>query len=326
MLRLQKLFLILSVLLGVITFCVGGCYLYILHHFDKPGPLKNPVIVLVEKGSGISDIATQLRYSQVISDVNIFTAGVWIEGETRSLKAGEYKFLPGISPRKVMNNLLKGNVIEHTITFPEGITSAAIITQMKSTNTLIGEVKTLPNQGSLLPETYSYRHGYSRGLLIKRMKIAMEVLLDELWSKRVKDLPFDNPMQALILASIVEMETGIASERAIIAGVFINRLKLGMPLQSDPTVIYAITEGKRILGRKLLRSDLNIDSPFNTYRKRGLPPEPITNPGREALFATLNPAITDAIYFVADGSGGHAFSTNLNEHRRNVARWRALRK
>ena len=183
-----------------------------------------------------------------------------------------------------------------------------------------------PAEGRVLPETYSYRLGNSRDAVVERMTAAMRDLLAELWAGRAADLPFDRPMEAVILASIVEKETSRSAERARIAGVFINRLRKGMRLQSDPTVVYGLTDGRGPLGRSLTRRDLETDHPYNTYKIKGLPPEPICNPGRASLEAVLHPMVTDALYFVADGTGGHVFAKTLAEHNRNVARWRRLRK
>ena len=210
------------------------------------------------------------------------------------------------------------------MTIPEGVTSADIGRLLESAEALAGDVAEIPPEGALLPETYFYRRGDSRTDLLHRMEAGMHRLMAELWPNRAEKLPFDTPEQALGLAAIVEKETALAAERPQVAGVFVNRLRKDMRLQSDPTVIFAVTGGEAPLGRPLSKDDLAADSPFNTYRHKGLPPRPIAHPGRESLAAVLNPMATEALYFVADGSGGHVFAATLAEHNINVARWQKL--
>jgi UPF0755 protein len=205
------------------------------------------------------------------------------------------------------------------------LSSAEIIALLESAEGLTGEIGDIPPEGTLLPETYHFSYGDARADIVARMKAGVSEAIEALWPKRRADLPLKSPEEAIVLASIVEKETGVAEERPMVAGVFVNRLERGMPLQSDPTVIYALTMGKAPLGRKLAKPDLEADSPFNTYRYKGLPPAPIANPGRAALEAVANPSRTDELYFVADGTGGHVFSSTLEEHNQNVARWRRIR-
>ena len=304
---------------------IAAAYFYVNDRFDRPGPLLTSAEVVLPPGRGAFQIADTLYQAGVLADPNIFSAGVWLEDASGALKAGEYAFEPGMSPREVMVKLVAGAVIERSLTVPEGLSSAAVLALINAESALKGEFTDLPPEGSLLPETYQYRWGDTRASLVRRMRAGMQDVLAQLWPNRAHDLPVTTPEQAIILASIVEKETAMARERPMVASVFINRLRQDMPLQSDPTVIYALTLGTRDLGRALNRSDLRIDSPFNTYRVRGLPPAPIANPGRESLAAVLNPVTSDALFFVADGSGGHAFAKTLAEHNRNVARWRRIR-
>lgn len=220
--------------------------------------------------------------------------------------------------------LVDGRTVVHRVTVPEGLTSVEIVAIVAASEVLEGAVPPPPVQGALLPETYHVARGDERAAVIGRMAEAMNEALARLWPTRAPDLPLASPAEAVILASIVEKETGIAAERAKVAGVFYNRLALGMPLQSDPTVVFALTDGKMPLGRALTRDDLAIDDPYNTYKVNGLPPGPIANPGLASLEAVLKPEATDALYFVADGTGGHAFARTLDEHNRNVAKWRKL--
>jgi len=221
--------------------------------------------------------------------------------------------------------LIQGDTVARRLTLAEGLTNHEILRVVSEAEALVGPVPKIGREGTLLPETYHYAYGDTREAVIGRMQQAMRELVDDLWPHRAPDLPFDTAEQAVVLASIVEKETAIAEERARVAGVFVNRLRRGMRLQSDPTVVFAVTNGAGPLGRRLTREDLSTDSPFNTYRIKGLPPAPIANPGRASLEAVLRPAATDDLYFVADGNGGHAFAKTLKEHQENVRRWRQIR-
>lgn len=303
--------------------CIAG-WLYLDSSFDSANGGGARKTVALAPGSGVWGIAEALYAAGVVDDPNVFAVGVWQSGQSAALKAGEYEFPPGVTPRQAMEIVIAGKILEHRVTVPEGLTSVDIVRLLEATEALAGEVTEIPPQGALLPETYFFRRGDNRSDLIHRMQAGMHDAIAELWPNRADDLPFDTPEQAVVLASIVEKETALAAERAQVAGVFVNRLRKGMRLQSDPTVIFAVTGGQETLGRPLSKADLALDSPFNTYRRKGLPPQPIAHPGRESLAAVLNPMATDALYFVADGSGGHAFATTLAEHNRNVARWRKL--
>ncbi|WP_282609634.1 endolytic transglycosylase MltG [Pelagibius sp. Alg239-R121] len=294
--------------------------------FERPGPLRAETIVNVPLGSGLDAIAMLLEKDGVIEDERIFRVGVRIVGKARSLKAGEYAFPAGVSMRDAMNVLASGATVVRRLTIAEGLTSREAVALIDAAEGLEGEVDTVPPEGSLLPETYHYRRGDSRQDIVKRMRVARDDMLSELWAVRAEKLPIKTPEEALVLASIVEKETGIPDERGLVAGVFVNRLRKGMRLQSDPTVTYGLTLGERPLGRNLTRNDLKKPTPYNTYVIDGLPPSPIANVGRAALEAVLNPVKTSYLYFVADGTGGHAFAKSLKEHNRNVAKWRKIKK
>jgi UPF0755 protein len=246
-------------------------------------------------------------------------------GRDRDLRAGEYAFPARATPQGVIAMLAKGETVARRLTVAEGLTVSEIFDLLQSTEALVGDLPPPPEEGSLLPETYFYAYGDARVGLVRRMEEAMRATLDDLWSRRAEGLPFRTRREALILASIVDKETGVADERDKVAAVFINRLRRGMRLQADPTVIYGLTEGDGALGRELNRVDWEHDSAYNTYQVDGLPPGPIGNPGRASIEAVLRPANVDYLYFVADGSGGHAFARTLAEHNRNVAQWRKIK-
>ncbi|MGK9167026.1 endolytic transglycosylase MltG [Inquilinus limosus] len=313
------------VFLVVLAAVVAGGVAWFLHAYRSPGPLTAPVTLVVERGSGLTAIAAQLEAAGVIENRWVFLAGIALEGGDRSLKAGEYAFAPGTSPVGAADLLARGSNVSHKITIPEGLTSAEIVALVQAEPLLSGEVGETPTEGALLPETYQFIRGDTRAAVIERMRKAMRQEEEALWAKRANGLPFKTVQDAVTLASIVEKETGVPAERPVVASVFLNRLEAGMPLQSDPTVIYALTEGRKPLGRALTRADWKLDSPYNTYLVPGLPPGPIANPGRDSLAAVLNPAVTSYYYFVADGSGGHVFARTLEEHNRNVADWQKRR-
>jgi len=310
---------------GVILLAAVLVVLYGLDRFEQPGPLEADTIVLVPRGAGVETISRRLAQEGVIDDPFIFRVGVWLSGATRELQAGEYLFLIGTSMRGAMDVLRAGKPFTRRLTLPEGLTSAEAVVLIRDAEALEGTTGVTPPEGSLLPETYAYVRGDLRTDLVRRMQRSLDETLDDLWRKRAPDLPLKNKREAIILASIVEKETGAPEERPMVASVFINRLRADMRLQSDPTVAYGITGGSGPLGRALTRQDLQTPSPYNTYLNDGLPPGPISSPGRAAIEAVLNPAETDYLYFVANGSGGHAFSKTLAEHNRNVDKWRKLR-
>jgi UPF0755 protein len=301
-----------------------------VHHYLSDGALEESTIVVIERGNGVSAIAQKLEAEGVISQPVLFkVAGRFGE----SLKAGEYQFPARVSMAEAIRMMRDGEVFDRKITIPEGYTSYQIVKLLNARDDLEGSISEadVPAEGSLLPNTYHFVGGETPQDIIARMQAAMTKTLDELWEGRADNLPVKTKEEALILASVIEKETGVPKERARVAGVFVNRLKRGIALQTDPTVIYAITkgkiqdEGKGPLGRRLLSKDLQIESPYNTYKNAGLPPGPIANPGRDSIAAALNPEEHDYIFFVADGTGGHVFAKTLAEHNRNVANWRKVR-
>ncbi len=320
--KLVRLFLLLLVPAAGLA---GGAAYWGHARFHEPGSAPAPTAVVIDSGLGVRAIADKLAAAGVIDEPLIFAAGVRVYGQGRPLRAGEYAFPARLSMREVMQQLMDGATIVHRLTIPEGLTAAEIVALVAAAPDLEGAVPAaIPADGTLLPETYFYSKGDARAQLLARMATAMSDALAELWPRRDGAVPLTTPAQAVILASIVEKETGVAAERPRVASVFFNRLDRGMPLQSDPTVIYALTDGKGRLDRGLTRADLQVADPYNTYVNAGLPPGPIANPGRASLEAVLNPDETDDLYFVADGNGGHAFAETLDEHNRNVAAWRKL--
>ena len=287
------------------------------------GPLSQDKVILVERGSGVRRIAEKLYSEQVIYSRPLFTAGVLLAGHRSELKAGEYAFNTGQSMVSVISELVRGQILIRQLIIPEGLTVQRVIKMLNDAPSLQGPpITDYPPEGSLSPETYYYSWGDERSLILNRMKSGQSNLIKSLWENHDKSLPLLDEKQAITLASIVEKETAKPEERARIAGVFYNRLRLGMKLQSDPTVIYAMTNGWGLLDRPLWRSDWKNPSPFNTYAVDGLPPGPIANPGRAALEAVFHPEKNDYLYFVADGTGGHAFAATLDEHNRNVINWK----
>lgn len=300
-------------------------FFFLSDRFTAPGPLVESVIVIIPSETGLSGIAALLSRSGVIDSTLVFILGVRYEAATRELRAGEYAFSAHVSGRGAMDILRSGDTVARRLTIPEGLNNFQIVNLLWATEGLQGNIPPLPGEGMLLPETYHFSWSDTREDVVLRLNQAMKKTLREVWNQRASGLPLKNLQEALILASIVEKETAVAEERPHIAAVFLNRLRRGMRLQSDPTVVYDLTNGKGALGRPLTREDLKQETPSNTYVIDGLPPTPISNPGRQALQAVLHPAASDDLYFVADGSGGHVFSKTLAEHNRNVARWRKVR-
>ena len=314
----------LATILLVLGGLAGAAAFYAKTAFERPGPLAERRIFSVERGMSTPDIARQLKQAGVIGDDKVFLAMAYVTGNHARMRAGEYSIPERASMAQVMNLIVSGKELVYKVTVPEGWTTAQVIERVSAHENLEGEISGVPAEGAILPETYVFRRGMTRDRLIEKMEAAQEELFDELWKKRDPHLPFDTKEEALILASIVEKETAIPAERSLIAAVFINRLRKKMRLQSDPTIIYGITKGKTKLDRPILKSDIVARTPYNTYRISGLPPTPIANPGKESIAAVLNPADSKALYFVADGSGGHVFAETLEEHRKNVRKWRAV--
>ena len=303
----------------------AGGFLWLSGQYEKPGPLTEETTVVVPKGAGVQAIAQTLADAGVIDSPLVFRAGARIQDVDAALRAGEYAFPAGISAADVVALLSSGKTVVRRMTVPEGLTTAQVLELVAETPGLTGSVGPPPGEGTLLPETYHFSLGDSRADLIARMREAMEAELDKAWAARAPGLPLETPAQAVVLASIIEKETAVDAERRRVAAVFINRLRKDMLLQSDPTTIYAVTAGSGPLNRPLTRKDLAVESPYNTYVSPGLPPGPIANPGSASLAAALNPIESNEFYFVADGTGGHAFARTLEQHERNVARWRKIR-
>jgi UPF0755 protein len=321
---LIRLFIFLLVVNFLVAGAAGAGYFWLLWQADQPGPLQGERVILIERGAGVSSISSELEATGVVTDRRIFRALARVTESERSLKAGEYRFPAQISMAGVIEKLERGDVVLHTITIAEGLSVAQVMDILSSSELLSGELNSVPDEGSLLPETYSVIRGDDREGLVTRMQAAQQDLLDELWPNRAPNLPFNTREEAIILASVVEKETAIPDERARVAAVFVNRMRKGMRLETDPTIIYGLTGGYP-LGRGLRRSELNDDKNlFNTYRHDGLPPTAIANPGRDSIRAVLNPITSDDLFFVADGTGGHIFARTYAEHRRNVAQWRQI--
>ncbi|BDG73881.1 endolytic transglycosylase MltG [Roseomonas fluvialis] len=311
--RLITLVLMLAVLAG------GAGFAW--HTYTAPGPLAEPTQVVIPRG-GTERIAGALLERGVIRDPRAFALAAWLTRGDGPLRAAEFAFPVGASLDEVLRILREARPVQRRLTIAEGLTAHQIRALLERTEGLTGEAPAFA-EGDILPETYAFEWGETRAAIIRRADAAMDRALTEAWAARAPDLPLASAREALVLASIVERETGKPEERARVAGVFVNRLRRGMPLQSDPTVAYAATAGAP-MDRPISRADLDREHPFNTYRIRGLPPGPIASPGRAALQAVTRPEATDFLYFVADGTGGHAFSRTLEEHNRAVARWREI--
>jgi UPF0755 protein len=301
-----------------------GSYRWMQQEFARPGPAVAETTILLPRGAGLIRIAQQLEDEGLVRDGRIFRAAVTLDEGDRSLRAGEYEIPAEASMAQIYEMLRSGRTVQHSITLAEGLTSAMIVAAVADADVLTGDISAVPAEGSLLPETYLVDRATPRQDVIERMANAQTALLDELWPNRLESLPLETREEVIILASIVEKETGVMSERDLVAAVFINRLRRGMRLESDPTIIYGISQGEP-LGRGLRRSEIdNANNAWNTYQIPRLPPTPIANPGRESIAAVLNPAETSALFFVADGSGGHAFADTYAQHLRNVAAWRQI--
>ena len=298
---------------------------WVVWTYRGPGPAADHgsvTTVVLARGSGVVQIARQLKAAGVIGSEKIFVLAAQLGGAARTLKAGEYAFNSRASMARILNDVRDGKVVRHVVAVPEGFTSQMAADAVARSDVLVGEVVT-PPEGSLLPDTYLVQRGESRQAVIERMQAARNKLLDQLWAARQPGLPFASPDEAVTLASIVEKETALPAERPRIAAVFINRLRAGIRLESDPTIIYGISQG-RPLGRGLTVSEVANPTAYNTYRIAGLPPTPIANPGRASLAAVLQPPHTKELFFVADGSGGHVFAETYAAHELNVAKWRAV--
>ncbi|HET9716625.1 MAG TPA: endolytic transglycosylase MltG [Pseudolabrys sp.] len=311
-------------LLVLVSVAIGAGLFVGKQRFEAPGPLAEDKVVNIPRGLGIRDIAELLQREGVIDQPYVFIGSVIVLKARGDLKHGEYQFSRHASLADIVGTIIEGKVVQHAFTVPEGLTSEQIVARLLENAALSGQIKEIPREGSLLPETYRFTRGMSREQLIQRMQQAHRRVLQEVWEHRTADLPLKTPEQLVTLASIVEKETGKPEERTRVAAVFLNRLKARMRLQSDPTIIYGLTGGKGSLGRPIMKSEIEQPTPYNTYIIDGLPPGPIANPGRASLEAAANPARTKELYFVADGSGGHLFTDNYAEHQKNVARLRGI--
>ena len=322
----------LSGLSGLLTFVLAigligvAVVVWSLVESRKPGPLAADKILVIEREDDAGPIGDQLERAGVVDSALWFSAMTLIDGSRPGLKRGEYAFKANVSLHDVEAELLSGKVVLHSLTIPEGLTSDQVTQRLRDNDTLIGEIKEPPREGSILPETYKFARGETRQALLTVMAKAQTKAVDEIWAKRAADLPIKSPGELITLASIVEKETGKADERARVAGVFVNRLRKHMKLESDPTIVYGLVFGKGTLGHSISKAELQEPTAYNTYIIAGLPPGPICNPGRAALEAVANPATTKELYFVADGAGGHAFAETLDQHLKNVAHWREIEK
>ena len=321
--RLTLAALVLFVLAAVTA---GGGWLWFSKQISRDGPHAMDEVVLIPPGSHIQAIATTLVGRGIIRSDLLFRLASRLSKADRALKSGEFRIPARASVTGVLDVLTRGETVARTFTIPEGLTVAEALEIVAKAEGLMGPLPAPPDEGRLLPETYHYAYYDTKVQAVRRMEQAMDAALAKAWAGRDEGLPLNSPTEALILASIVEKETGVKAERARVAGVFLNRLKRGMKLQSDPTVIYGITEGKAPLGQDLTRADLDTPTPWNTYAVQGLPPTPIANPGLAAIDAVLHPQATKDLYFVADGTGGHAFAETLQGHNRNVAKWRKIQR
>jgi UPF0755 protein len=296
------------------------------HRAHEPGPLAANKVLYIAPGTEVPDIIAELNREGVIDSPFMLNVTLLLEGNRSKVRAGEYLFKQNASLSDVIDTLVSGKQVLHAITIPEGLTSEQIVERLRNSDILVGDITDLPKEGSMLPETYKVARDTVRVDVIKKMQDAQKRAVDQIWARRANGLPLRSPFELVTLASIVERETGKADERPRVASVFVNRLKNKMRLQSDPTIVYGLAGGKGSLGRAITRAELDKPTPYNTYLLDGLPPGPIANPGRAALEAVANPSRTQDLYFVADGTGGHVFAETLDQHSRNVQRWRQIEK
>jgi UPF0755 protein len=319
----MKRFLLLMVLCALLAagFLATSFYRY----YSPRSYLEQPL--MIERGTPTPAILDQLHADGYAPHPAFMLAPLMLEKlrQAPSLKAGEYQFAPNLSPAEIIGIIRRGEVVVHKVTILEGWNVFQARDALMKEPLLTGDMPVMA-EGSLFPDTMHFSRGESRAAVVARMQKTQREMLAELWPTRAENLPLKTPEEAMIMASIIEKETGVDGERAKVAGVFINRLRIGMPLQTDPSVVYGVelAQAGKPMGRQLLSGDLQRDTPHNTYTRQGLPPTPICNPGRAALVAALNPETTDALYFVATGTGGHAFATNLKDHNANVAAYRAV--
>ena len=327
--RRRKRASLVSVVSGLLSFVIvaavvlGIAWSFAAKRIAAPGPLLADKTVNIPKGD---DVAETLEEQGVVDSAQLMKATLLLEGKKASVKAGEYLFKQSASLQDVIDTLVSGKQVLHALTIPEGLTSLQVVDRIRDNDVLVGDLKSIPPEGSLMPDTYKFARGTSREQLVKTMQQEAQRVIKEIWARHDANTPIRSPYEMVTLASIVEKETGKADERPRVAGVFINRLSRNIPLQSDPTIVYGLVGGKGTLGRGILKSEVEQKTPYNTYAIPGLPPGPIANPGRAALEAVANPSRTRDLYFVADGTGGHAFAETLDQHKANVVRWRQIEK
>ena len=314
---MKKLFVLLLFFIALGILLAGKFYFWSV----AEGPGEEEVHVVIPKGANFNLVAAKLEENGVIDKQWLLKIAARILGSDKTLKAGEYLFEPKVSILDVLKKISSGDIYYRRLTLPEGLTTTQMLDLIAAEAGLSGEISLLPKEGDLLPETYTFSFGDSRDSMVLQAMQAMEKVKKEAWASRAENLPIKSPEEMMVLASVIEKETGLPEERGLVAAVFVNRLQKGMKLQTDPSVIYALTMGKKELGRSLTRKDLEVDSPYNTYKYYGLPPMPICNPGKDSIMAAVHPEESKYLYFVASGNGGHNFATNLAEHNLNVKRW-----
>jgi UPF0755 protein len=312
------------VLLGALA-TVGGL-VWLMKEARSPGPLTEDKVVMITRDDEAAGIADQLERAGAINSATWFSILTTLDGNRGALKRGEYALKAGMSMNDIENELIAHRVIRYKVTIPEGLTSEQIVDRLREDIVLAGDVREIPHEGSLMPDTYYFERGDTRQSILSRMTKIQTKAIEEIWKTRSPDLAIKSPWEMVTLASIVEKETAKTDERPRVAGVFINRLDKHMRLGSDPTIVYGLAQGKGTLGRSITKADLNQATPYNTYLIDGLPPGPICNPGKAAMEAVAKPARSKDLYFVADGTGGHAFAETLDQHNKNVARWRQIEK
>ncbi len=322
---LSQISAFISFVLVAVLVVIGG-FVAVLLAERRPGPLGQEKVVVLTREDDDGPLADQLEKAGVIENSALFSIMTLLDGQRGKLKRGEYKFPAGVSMLEVEDMLARHKVVKHKLTIPEGLTTDQIVERLRDNDLLVGEIKETPREGALYPDTYVFERGESRNAILAHMVAEMTKTVTAVWQKRAPDLPIKSPGELVTLASIVEKETGKADERPRVAGVFINRLQKHMKLQSDPTIVYGLAFGKGTLGHSITKAELQEATPYNTYFIDGLPPGPICNPGRAAMEAVANPARSRDLYFVADGTGGHAFAETIDQHQKNVARWRQIEK
>lgn len=303
---------------------LGGVILWGKQQFTRPGPLEAPAVIMLQRGEGLVSISQRLEEAGIIGNAQIFRIAARYTGKDTRLKFGEYEMPAGVSMEEVLGILESGRSIQYLVTVPEGLYTSEVIAILDANEYLTGEVTDVPAEGMLAPNTYAFQRGDTRQSVMDRMERAQEQILEDAWASRAEGLPLETRQELLVLASIVESEAGGAGEWPLVASVFYNRLAANMRLEADATILYGLTDGTERLRRGLRQSELERETAYNTYIIKGLPPTPISNPGKDAILATANPSKSKYYYFVLDGSGGHAFAENYAEHQANVRRWRAI--